>query len=83
MITYWRAFLLEGKSAQGGEDGGARPPSFTISTITDKGVVYATTERTETLPLFLLYPYMYSVEIQLCVQEGDIQFYLKNRIRGL
>jgi hypothetical protein len=41
--------------------GGARPPPFTISTITYKVVMYAPAERADTLPLFLLYPYMYSV----------------------
>ncbi len=41
--------------------GGSRPPSFTISTITYKVVVYAPAERADTLHLFLLYPYMYSV----------------------
>jgi hypothetical protein len=41
--------------------GGARPPPFTISTITSKGAVYTTDERADTLPLFLLYPCMYSM----------------------
>ncbi len=41
--------------------GGARPPPFTISTITYKVAVYAPAERADTLPLFLLYSYMYSV----------------------
>jgi hypothetical protein len=50
------------KSAQPGEGGGgARPPPFTLSTITNKVVVYAPAERTDTLPLFLLYLYMYFV----------------------
>jgi hypothetical protein len=49
------------KSVQPGEGGGARPPPFTLSTITSKVVVYAPAERAGTLPLFLLYPYMYSV----------------------
>jgi hypothetical protein len=40
---------------------GARPSPFTISTITYKVVVYAPAVRADTLPLFLLYPYMYSV----------------------
>jgi hypothetical protein len=40
---------------------GARPPTFTLSTITREIVVYALAERTDTLPLFLLYPYKYSV----------------------
>jgi hypothetical protein len=40
---------------------GARPPHFTLSTITSKVVVYAPAKRADTLPLFLLYPYMYSV----------------------
>jgi hypothetical protein len=34
---------------------------FTITTITYKVVVYAPVKRADTLPLFLLYPYMYSV----------------------
>ncbi len=49
------------KSAKPGEGGGARPPPFTLFTITYKVVVYAPAERADTLPLFLLYPYMYSV----------------------
>jgi hypothetical protein len=36
-------------------------PPFTLSTITSNVVVYAPAERADTLPLFLLYPYMYSV----------------------
>jgi hypothetical protein len=45
-------------------DGGGRgcmPPSFTLSTITYKVVVSAPSERGDTLSLFLLYSYMYSV----------------------
>jgi hypothetical protein len=49
------------KLAQPGEGGeGARPPHFTLSTITYKVVVYAPAERAGILPQFLLYPYMYS-----------------------
>ncbi len=40
--------------------GGARPPPFARSTITYKVVVFTPAERADTLPLFLLYPYMYS-----------------------
>ncbi len=49
------------KSAQPGEGGSARPPPFALSTIMTKVVVYAPAERTDTLCLFLLYPYRYSV----------------------
>jgi hypothetical protein len=49
------------KSAQLGEGGGARPSPFTLSTIMSKVVVYGPGERADTLLLFLLYPYMYSV----------------------
>jgi hypothetical protein len=49
------------KSAQPGESGGALPHFFTTSTITDKVVVYAPVKMADTLLLFLLYPYMYSV----------------------
>jgi hypothetical protein len=54
------------KSAQPGAGGGggvARPPSFTLSTITYKVVMYAPAERADTLSLFLLYPYMCSVGV--------------------
>ncbi len=43
-------------SAQPGE--GARPPPFTLSTITRKFLVYAPAERADPPPLFLIYPYM-------------------------
>jgi hypothetical protein len=49
------------KSAKDGEGWGARPPPFNISTIIYKFEVYGPAERADTLPLFLLYPYMYSV----------------------
>jgi hypothetical protein len=49
------------KSAQLGAGGGARTPPFTLTTITSTIVVYAPAERADTIPLFLLYPYMYSV----------------------
>jgi hypothetical protein len=49
------------KSAWPGEGGGARPPPFTLSTITSDVVVYAPAVRADTLPLFLLYPHLYSV----------------------
>ncbi len=54
-------FIMRVKSAQADECEGARPTLFTISTITYKVVVYAPAKRTDTLPLFLLYPHMYSV----------------------
>jgi hypothetical protein len=41
--------------------GGARPPPFTTFTITSKVAVYAPAEWTDTLTLFHLYQYMYSV----------------------
>ncbi len=46
-------------SALAGESGGAHPPPFNISTIMYKAVVYAPAERADTLPIFLLYPYVY------------------------
>jgi hypothetical protein len=57
MAIALRTFLHDGKSAHSGECGGrgARPPSFTLSTITSKVVVHALAERAGTLLLFLLY----------------------------
>ncbi len=54
--------IMMEKLAQAGEGmGSARPPPFTTSTITYKIVVYAPAKREDTLPLVLLYPYMYFV----------------------
>jgi hypothetical protein len=45
-------------SAQPGEGGGGCTPSpITVSTITSKVVVYAPSERADTLLIFLLYPF--------------------------
>jgi hypothetical protein len=66
--------IMMEKLAQAGEGGGvhAHPPprpTFTISTITSKVVVYAPAERADTLPLFLLYPYKYSVFSKESMEE--------------
>jgi hypothetical protein len=51
------------KLAQAGEGGGGeRPPPFTTFTITDKVAVYASAEWADTLALFHLYQYMYSMD---------------------
>ncbi len=52
------------KSAQPGEGGGlnALPLSLYLPSRA-KVAVYAPAERAVTLPLFLLYPYMYSVQV--------------------
>jgi hypothetical protein len=48
-------------SALACEDGGCTPTPFQPITIMYKGAVYAPGERADTLLLFHLYPYMYSV----------------------
>jgi hypothetical protein len=48
--TFWHTFHHDRKIVQAGEGGGARPSPFTISTITNKVVVYALAERVDTLP---------------------------------
>jgi hypothetical protein len=53
--------IMMEKVAQAGEGRGARPSPFCSSTITNKVMLYAPAERADTLPLFLLYPSMYSV----------------------
>jgi hypothetical protein len=55
--AFWRT-LIE-KLAQAGEGGGCTP--FTVVTITYKVAVYAPAEWADTLTLFHLYQYMYSV----------------------
>jgi hypothetical protein len=47
----------------------ARPPLFTLATITSKVVVYAPAENAGTL--FLLYPCMFSVDKPVCTREVD------------
>jgi hypothetical protein len=63
-------FQYKVKSAQTGEGGEGTPTPFhyTAGTITYKVVMHATAERADTLPLFLLYPYMYSV-IAISIQD--------------
>ncbi len=50
----------------------ARPPPFTISTITYKVVMHAPAERADTLLLYLLYNYMCSVSISAITQSEYI-----------
>ncbi len=59
MTTFWRTYHHDGKFLPSGFGGGmhAHP---TISTITCKVVVDSPPECADTLPLFLLYYYMYS-----------------------
>jgi hypothetical protein len=56
MASFWRAFQHNGKSAQPGEGEGCTP-----SPMKNHVVMYSPAARADTLPLFLLYPYMYSV----------------------
>ncbi len=67
--------------------GGARPSPFTIlSAITYKFVVFAPAERADTLPLFLLYPLMYSVEYtgfkESTWNMSSIAFALRNMLKS-
>ncbi len=62
MVTaaFWRTFHHEGKISLV-RVGGARPPPFTAFTLTSKVAVYAPAEWADTLTLFHLYQYKYSV----------------------
>ncbi len=53
--------IMMEKLTQAGIVGGARPPLFTTVTITYKVALYALAEWADTLTLFHLYQYMYSV----------------------
>jgi hypothetical protein len=68
------------KFAQAGEGGGARPPFFTIATITYKVVEYAPDERADIIPLFLLYPYMYSVVAAAYIDHKQKESTLSSRV---
>jgi hypothetical protein len=53
--------VMRVKLVLAGESGGAHPPPFTTITITSKVAVHAPAEWADTLTLFHLYQYMYSV----------------------
>ncbi len=65
------------KLAQHGENGMCTPIPFHYisSTITCKVVVYTPPERADTvpLPLFILYPYMYSVPLTLQLDKQELK----------
>jgi hypothetical protein len=68
--------IMMEKLAQNGEGGGARPPPFTISVITYKVVMNARAERADLLPLFLIYPYTYTLtpcSIHLILQSPNFE----------
>jgi hypothetical protein len=60
------------KSAQPDDGGSTRPPPFTLSTITNKKLWCM-------LPLFILYPYMYSVVVITAWFTQVPQLKLSNR----
>ena len=53
--------MMRVKSVLASEGGGARPPPLITFTLTSKVAVYAPAEWADTLTLFHLYQYMYSV----------------------
>ncbi len=57
------------KSAQPGEGGGARPPPFTLSTITGKAVVYALAKWADTYTP----PFFSSTTIWLAVRQARVR----------
>jgi hypothetical protein len=59
--AFWRKFHHEGKISLAGKGAGARPPPFTTTTITSEFAVYAPAEWADTLTLFHLYQYIYSM----------------------
>ncbi len=96
----WRTFHHDGKFSphwwEGGQalplslylpsrgGGGARPPPFTLSTITSKVVVYASADRADALPLFLLCTYMYSVEFTMkMIVHWSKVYYMDNYSFGI
>ncbi len=82
MATFLRVFHHDGKISP---DWAASPwgaPPFTISTITYKVVMYAAVEWADTLPLFLLHPYMYSVVTTKKSVPGSTLFSLYQRKEG-
>jgi hypothetical protein len=68
--------IMMEKLSQAGEGGGggARPPPFTIFTITNKIAVYAPAERADTLHLFHLYLYSESTIGRCTLGCSDFDF---------
>jgi hypothetical protein len=62
--------------------GGARPPPFTLSTITYKVAVYAPAEWADMLTLFNLYQYMYSVVLNQRQTTIGVHFQLYTSSRA-
>jgi hypothetical protein len=62
--------IMMEKSALAGEVGGARPPPFTLFSITYKLAVYAPAERADTLPLFF-------ISTHICTLWSYVRFILK------
>ncbi len=70
-LVYIRHVEKPAQPGKGGRVQAHAPPLSTIyiSTITYKVVVYAPAERADTPPLFLLYPFMYSVVVQYLITD--------------
>jgi hypothetical protein len=56
---------------------GERPPPYTFATIKYKVAVYAPSDRADTLHLFHLYPYMYSVDCTMPVNSEGVCMYVQ------
>jgi hypothetical protein len=56
--------------------GASHPLSLYLPSRTYKVVVYTPAERADTLPLFLLYPYMYSVVEALRGYKGTLHTFI-------
>ncbi len=61
--------------------GGARPPPFFTITITSKVAVYAPAEWADTLTLFHLYQYMFSVEVTVNSEEENSSDFCPNYVQ--
>ncbi len=69
--------IMMEKLAKADEGRGACPPPFTLFTITNKVAVYAPAERADTLTLFHLYSYMYSVVLAVLCARALISCLLR------
>jgi hypothetical protein len=82
MATVWRTFQHNGKISLAWWGWGvhAHPPPFTLSTISYKVVVYAAVVRADTLPLLLLYPYIFSVQCA-CTSKRHLEKFSYREMR--
>ncbi len=75
MATFWRTFHHDGKISPGWWGWGVHAPTpfhYIYHHVQSCGVQYVPADRVDTLPLLILYPYMYSVDVISISRAGHV-----------